>query len=76
MKELTERERLWKDLKEIQASMQLEGGYLSDLQLLEILEEHLATNRHGKLKALIQKAKDEGRPEFDVIKEAMDRGEF
>lgn len=62
--------------KRWQRSMEFEGYQVSDEQVRNSRREYEESGREQKLEALMAKAKAEGRPLREVMKEARTKGEF
>lgn len=65
-------DRVWRDLLEVRASMEISGAHISDEQLFTIFVDYLNKNEWPKKWAVLKKARDEGRDEFEALKEYMD----
>ncbi len=68
---LNEQDRLFADLKEIQASMKIEGFELSDAELAEVAKRCRENSFVQRLPELAKKAKREGRDLADVVNDAL-----
>ena len=62
--------------KRWQRSMEFEGYQVSDEQIRNSLRKYAESGREQKLEALMTRAKTEGRPLREVMKEARAKGEF
>ena len=62
--------------KRWQRSMEFEGYQVSDEQIRNSLRKYEESGREQKLEALMTRAKTEGRPLREVMKEARAKGEF
>ena len=62
--------------KRWQRSMEFEGYSVSEEQIRNSLRKYEESGREQKLEALMTRAKTEGRPLREVMKEARAKGEF